>query len=374
MQSVIKVGAHKIGYGHKPFVIAEVGSNWSSLEDCLTSITQAKMCGADAVKFQAYTSESLYGFKQKKALLDLDQKSKELGFGSNVFLKMLPEDTDMETALKLEWLPKLKEKADAVGIEFMCSAFSPELLRIVNAYVRIHKVASSEMCHVQMLEKLRGYGKPVFMSMAGQHPSDIDRALSVLSCEREFTVAQFKIKESPNGMYDGSKPTPTVLMYCVGGYPSNRYNPRAIADLKARFPGVLIGLSDHSREVYSTTYRQDAAVIEKHVNFVGSTGPDAPHSLDAEEFKDFVAGLTALPEWTGPTKEEKDFITRHKRRLIATHDIPKGAALQMGVNFGVYRSLKDETHALSPWHLYEVDGLEAKRDIKAGDGIGPGDV
>lgn len=314
----------KIGYGHKPFVIAEVGSNWSNLDDCMTSISQAKACGADAVKFQAYTREALYGQHD--------------------------DYSTMPGQIDLAWLPKLKEKADAVGIEFMCSAFSPELLRIVNAYVRIHKVASSEMCHVQMLEELRGYGKPVFMSMAGQHPSDIEMALDVLSN------------------------IPLVLMYCVGGYPSNRYNPRAIADMKARFPNVLIGLSDHSREVYSTTYRQDAAVIEKHVNFVGATGPDAPHSLNAEEFKDFVAGLTALPEWTGPTKEEKDFITRHKRRLIATHDIPKGAALQIGVNFGIYRSLKDDAHALSPWHLYEVDGLEVKRDIKAGDGIGPGDV
>lgn len=329
MQSVIEVGTHKIGYGHKPFVIAEVGSNWGSLEDCLTSITQAKMCGADAVKFQAYDKKALYGHYPIDLMGAL-----------------------LAGTLNLEWLPKLKEKCDAVGIEFMCSAFSPELLDVVDKYVRIHKLASSEMCHVRMLEALRSYAKPVFMSMAGQHPADIERALSYLS--------------------DGD--TPTVLMYCVGGYPSNRYNPRAVSDLKAKFPGVLVGLSDHSREVYSTTYRQDAAVIEKHVNFVNSTGPDAPHSLNAGEFKDFVAGLTSLPEWTGPTKEESAFITRHKRRLIATADIPKGAALQIGVNFGIYRSLKDETHALAPWHIYEVDGLEAKRDIAAGSGIGPGDI
>ncbi len=69
------------------FIIAEVGSNWNNLEDCLESIQCAKVCGADAVKFQAYTGEALYGTPQ-------------------VVSNQLP----------LEWLPKLKEKADAAGI------------------------------------------------------------------------------------------------------------------------------------------------------------------------------------------------------------------------------------------------------------------
>lgn len=119
-----------------------------------------------------------------------------------------------------------------------------------------------------------------------------------------------------------------------------------------------------------------ACVIEKHVNFVDATGPDAPHSINADQFKTYVqyAKGPAPDPKIGPTPAEAPMILRHKRRLIATRDISEGATLTEGDNFGIYRSLKDDTHAFSPFMIDEVNGQVAKRAIKAGDGVGPGDV
>src|SRR3990167_1071022 len=109
----------------KTFIIAEIGSNWTSFEEAKDSISFAKQAGADAVKFQAFRVEALYGFYDS-------QYGEHRAMGGN-------------GELPLEWLPKLKEKADACGIEFMCSAFSPELYDVVNPYVLVHKIASSEL-------------------------------------------------------------------------------------------------------------------------------------------------------------------------------------------------------------------------------------
>jgi sialic acid synthase SpsE len=194
----------QIGEGRPPFIIAEVGSNWLTLEDCLTSISQAKLCGADAVKFQAYNPQALYG-----APLD----------GSWTFAPIR-----LDGQLPLEWLPKLAEKAKAVGIEFMCSAFSPELVDAVDPYVNIHKVASAEMTHVRILEKLRQIGKPVILSAGASGVEDIRAALSTLG------------------------PIPVVLMYCVAAYPAREVNLGSIQLLKTQFDRP-VGYSDHSVDV-----------------------------------------------------------------------------------------------------------------------------
>jgi sialic acid synthase SpsE len=323
----------QIGEGRPPFIIAEVGSNWLTLEDCLTSISQAKLCGADAVKFQAYNPQALYG-----APLD----------GSWTFAPIR-----LDGQLPLEWLPKLAEKAKAVGIEFMCSAFSPELVDAVDPYVNIHKVASAEMTHVRILEKLRQIGKPVILSAGASGVEDIRAALSTLG------------------------PIPVVLMYCVAAYPAREVNLGSIQLLKTQFDRP-VGYSDHSVDVGEVPFsavERGACVLEKHVTFVNAITPDSPHSLGGDQFKRMVRRIRDgnYPR-LGPTPEERPMILRHNRRLIATRDIPVGDTLQEGINFGIYRSLKDDTKALSPFMIDYASGRAAKNAIMAGDGIGPGDL
>lgn len=322
--------------GHKTFIIAEVGSNWASLEDCLYSIRSAKAMGADAVKFQLYNYGSLFGLPIPQGYLVSAQTG-----------------CDMPGALNRNWLPQLKSQADHVGIEFMCSAFSPELYDVVNPFVNIHKVASAELSHVRILEKLNGYGKPVILSTGASGVSDINAALSFL--------------------YDAE----VMLMYCVASYPAKELNLENIKGLSTLF-SLPCGFSDHSTDacvIPRAAVDRGAVVVEKHVQFVDGVFPDTPHSLNADQFKLMVDSIrTDKGPVLGFTREEQDMLTRHNRRLIAIKDIKIGDTLRENENFGIFRSLHTDSHAFSPFAISGVGGKTALRNINAGFGIGPGDV
>ena len=321
---MIQIGKHKIGPGQPPFIICEIGSNWTTLDDCLHSISAAKACGADAVKFQAYTHEALYG-----------------------------TPGEVKGSLPLDWLPTLKAKADAVGIEFMCSAFSPELVEAVNEHVNIHKVASAEMTHIRILDAVKRSRKPVILSTGASGEADIREALRRLDT------------------------SPVILLYCVANYPAQAVDPRVIPLMRDRF-GVPVGFSDHSTDVLTipkAAMDMGAVVIEKHVTFIKGETPDSPHSLTGDQFALMVRNLkNDYQPVIGVHSEEQGMVLKHNRRLIATKAIEVGEVFQEGVNFGIYRSLRDDTHSFSPFALHVVQGDTAKRAIKAGQGIGPSDV
>ncbi len=318
----------------KPFIIAEIGSNWTNFSEAKDSISFAKQCGADAVKFQAFTESDLFGPGIRGSWSDY---------------------TGVQHRLALEWLPKLKEKADACGIEFMCSAFSPALYDAVDPFVQVHKIASSELCYPQLLEKVKSKGKPILLSVGASSKTDVAMAMQIL-------------RGGPQ----------VVLMYCAAAYPSTMYNLFQMDDLK-QF-GVPLGFSDHSLDVVypalSAVHHFGAVAIEKHVNFFDKETPDSAHSLRGYEFTLMCEKLRGKRDYRGfnPMPEEKDMFLRHNRRLIAIKNIKKGDAFRYGDNFGAYRSLGDDSHGLSPFfwdHLVKSNG--AKQDIPAGKGIGPGD-
>lgn len=319
-----------IGDGEPCFIVAEVGSNWKTLSDCLDSIYLAKACGADAVKFQAFDHHSLYG------------SGDGIRDGATAMAHVLP----------VEWLPKLKQHADSAGIEFMCSAFSPELAEAVNPFVNVHKIASAELTHLRLLQKTNSFGKPVILSTGASGEEDVSMALKQLAgC-------------------------PTSLLYCVANYPARSIRLERIEEMRVRFNPHPIGFSDHTTDIFTApsfavNYFK-AAILEKHVNFIDHlTGPDSPHSLNTKEFKLMIANVKRRKAFFN---EEEEMFLKHNRRLIATRDIDPGDQVIEGENFGIYRSLSKDTHAFSPWLTDEINGKTAKKEIKAGQGIGPGDV
>ncbi len=318
------------------FIISEIGSNWLTQTHALNSIALAKNCGASAVKFQAFDYEALYG-------------SKTMTMTSP---PMLP----------LDWLPKLKEKADACGIEFMCTAFSPELVAAVDPFVSRHKVASSDLNYPALLRAVAATGKPLIVSTGGSSKGDVWQALAVLG-----DVAAQR----------------TTLLYCNAAYPSRRHNLFLIDEMRATF-GRPVGLSDHSLDVIyaplAAVRHHGATVVEKHFTaYPDMLTPDRAHSLSADEFKimcDYIAG-TRDGGGFNPTSEEDAMIKRHNRRLVATQPITRNDVLVYGENFGAYRSLVDDLHGYSPMILEDAaatpNGKRAMRSLAPGDSIGPGD-
>ena len=308
-------------------IIAEVGSNFRTLDHCIQSIGQAKALGADAVKFQMFSDADLYGYGSTE-----------------------PRGIDPK------WLPKLAEKAKACGIEFMCTAFSFGGAMSVDPFVSTHKVASSDACYFALLSGVALTKKPVYISTGGHGDGEIDLACRFL---------------------DDHGAGPITALYCVSEYPTRRVDPRALLR-----PGQWVperadswGFSDHTLDVLGmpvVAAIAGASVIEKHVTFFPEIdSPDRPHSLTPGEFDEMVRAIRGSGEEfvMAPRRNEDAMVMRHNRRMMVTKPIAKGEQLYCGVNVGAYRSRVDTIGALPPWA--PVTGETAARDLVPGEPVTP---
>lgn len=304
--------------------VAEIGSNFLSYEHAKHSIVAAKAAGADAVKFQLFSHRELYGY---------DGPAKD---------GQLPRD----------WVAGLAAKAEVTGIEFMCTAFSVSGVKFLDPFVKRHKIASSDLTHLELLRAVKATGKPIVLSTGASSEGDIRQALAVL---------------------DGSDVT---LLYCISEYPTRSTDVRTITMMRDSY-GVPVGLSDHSTEIISVplaAVQAGAVMIEKHMTaYPEIESPDRPHSLTDTEFAKMVRAVRGLEVASGPTTGERDMFLRHNRRLVAMGDLPAGTTLQHEINFGAYRAQEDDTKGLSPFAWEHLEGKRLKVGVKRGEGIGPSD-
>lgn len=228
----------------KPYVIAEIGSNWTCLFDCLKQIKAAKECGADAVKFQLYTYKELYGVSG-----------------------------DMAGELPAEWVPTLSVECENQGIDFMCSAFSIDGFKYLDPYVSYQKIASPEACSSKMLDAVFELGSSVIISNG------------CLTYEDQVRII--------DGFEWGAD---DVLLECVSSYPagSSDYNLSRIVELADEYD-IRWGLSDHTRSenLAMVAVGLGAEVFEKHVDLIGvyekKHTADTCVSANFEEFKHYVS-------------------------------------------------------------------------------------
>lgn len=305
------------------YVIAEVGSNYKSHNDLFESVAKAKAAGADAVKFQYFAKNELHG----------------------------PE-FELDQTFPLE---KLAEKCQATDIDFLCSAFSPEGVERVNPFVSAHKVASSEMSHIRILEAVMKTGKPMILSTGAYFLSDILRVMNFL------------------GDY------PVVPLHCNISYPTKLVDLKKIKrllDSKVIGTHRPWGYSDHTLSIDAIPAFLcgilGASVYEKHFNpFDYKDTPDAPHSLSQHEFKIMCSYLNAVPM---DGTEENEARLMHIRRIIATKDLKPGDVLKEGVNMGIFRSRKPDANGVNPFAIKALEGKAVKREIEQGEGISIQDV
>lgn len=322
-----------------PFVIAEVGSNWDTFDDCLESISEAKKAGANAVKFQMFDLKTLYGFHPKR-------KVKRRNFFGFERTYEEPRE-ELHGGIHKTWVEPLFEKCRGLGIEFMCTPFSVEDAEFLNPYVNYHKIASSDLDFKQLFEAMVRFQKPVFFSTGGHDLAAIQRALTLL----------------------GS--VPSVIMYCVSAYPARAVQLQNIQKLKDRFKN-FVGYSDHTTQVLDIPLLAadyGAVVIEKHFKIRDMTTPDNPHSLNPEEFSLMVSNIRGKHPIALGSYEEKDMYLKHNRRLVAIQNIKKGDKLLLDVNFGAFRSLKPVHIGLNGWLAEDVNGRISNHDILQGDAI-----
>lgn len=318
----------EINSSEKPFIIAEIGSNWRNLDDCELAVNDAADANASAVKFQLFNHKALYG---------IDKVSGEGSY-----------------ELPVSWLPRLKEIADKRSIEFMCSAFSPKLVEEVDKYVNIHKVASAEMLDFDILEACRYSGKPIILSTGGHTIEEIAKAVKFL------------------------KGSEIILMYCVASYPARQIFLERINQLKDMFQ-VPVGYSDHSLDnimIPRLAIHHGAVVLEKHMTPLHNvTTPDSIVSLNYDQFKLMTKYLhKPNNDWPkyGELDGDEDYSMRtiHNRRLIATCHIRVGDSFVKGLNYGSYRSLDPVSNfAYDPTYASEIEGKTCRAYLEPGKGI-----
>lgn len=307
-------------------IIADIGSNWHSLEDCQRSIESAKRCGADAVKFHAFTFQSLYG----------------LGKGH------VPATYNKKYELPLEWLPQLRNHADRHAVEFICTASDPEMIRSIDQYVNVHSVSSIDASYTEMLYQVAKMRKPIFVATGGATEGAITLTMSQLS---------------------GSQ---VCLLYRVEAQPAPWVNLFVLDKLRKITP--VVGFSDTTTDpIYvplSAVKNHGACVIEKAFSCVGKDTPDGYHSLDEREFSAMTTFLLGKKEIAiGPLESERDMLLKHKRRLIAIKEIKEGDRFVLGENFGPFKSLVADTAALSTFMVKDINGHPAKMHLDPGQPI-----
>lgn len=337
----LKIGNRFIGDDEKVFVIAELSANHNQdFNIAIESIKAIKECGADAVKLQTYTPDTI--------TIDSDKEFFQIKQGTI---------WDGATLYKLyqkaftpwEWQPKLKQYAEKLGLICFSSPFdfsAVDFLESIN--VPAYKVASFEIVDLPLIEYIASKKKPIIISTGIATEDEIKEAIE--TCRK---VGNDDI----------------VLLKCTSEYPApiEEANLSAINYLKEKY-NVIVGLSDHTLgvDVAIASVTLGAKVIEKHFIIDRNIGgPDSSFSLEPNEFKQMVESIRNVEKAIGkPNFELNEKIKRSRkfaRSLFVVKDIEKGEIL---TNDNV-RSIRPN-YGLAPKYLKDVLGKKAKAKIEKG--------
>jgi len=341
ISQAIRIGTRCIEVGTPAYIVAEVSANHhGSFDEAEQIIRAAKDAGADAVKLQTYTPDTI--------TIASDREEFRIG-GGTIWDGRNLHDLYREAYIPWEWQPRLKKLAEELGMDCFSSAFDPTAVDFLEEMdVPAHKVASLELVDIPLIQKMARTGKPLIMSTGMATVEEIEEALQ---SAREAGASQI------------------ALLKCTSAYPApaEDMNLRTIPETARRF-GVPVGLSDHTLgiAVPVAAVALGACIIEKHLTLSRSTpGPDSAFSLEPQEFKAMVDAVRIAEKALGEihfglsAKEEASRVFR--RSLFVVEDVKQGEAFTVAN----VRSIRPG-HGLHPRHLTEVLGKSAARGIKRG--------
>ena len=307
MKKSMQFNGRVIGAGAPVYFIAEVSANHNqSYERAIEVIKAAKAAGADAVKLQTYTADTI--------TIDSDKSCFRVE-GGTLWDGATLHQLYSEAFTPWEWQPKLKLFAESLGMGFLSTPFDSTAVDFLERMnVQSYKVASSELVDTLLLECVGATGKPVILSCGMATLAEIEEALRVL---RQAGTRDI------------------VLLKCTSSYPCppSEMNLRTLQNMSATF-GLPVGLSDHSMGFAAAVAAVSlgACVVEKHLTLRRSDGgPDSAFSMEPEEFADMVKA-TRLVELAlgdihyGPTASEKAPVL-YRRSLFVCESVEAGELL-----------------------------------------------
>lgn len=339
----IRIAGRAIGPEQRPYVIAEMSGNHNgSLERALAIVDAAAAAGADAIKLQTYTADTM--------TLDLREGDFLVSEGLGLWAGRSLHDLYHEAHTPWEWHAPIMARAAARGITCFSSPFDDSAVDLLESLgVPAYKIASFECIHLPLIRRVAATGKPVIISTGMATLAEVDEAVR--------TAREAGCRE-------------LVLLKCTSAYPASPENSNllTIAHLRDAF-GCQVGLSDHTLGigVPLAAIALGATVIEKHFTLSSDDGGvDSAFSADPEELKKLVE--EASRAWAalgrihvGPTEKELPSLA-YRRSIYVAQEVGAGEMFTKE-NLRCIRPGK----GLPPKFLDLALGQRACRDVRRGE-------
>ncbi len=341
MIDYIEINGRRIGFGHPVYIVAEMSANHNQdFEQAVKIIEAAKEAGADAIKLQTYTPDTL--------TINCNNEYFQIGKGTlwegrNLY------DLYGEAFTPWEWQPKLKKIANDLELDLFSTPFDDTAVEFLEGMgVPAYKIASFELVDLALIRRVAQTGKPIIMSTGMATLDEIEEAVQAA---RDAGAKQ------------------VALLKCTSAYPASpeEMNLQTIPNLEERFQ-FPVGLSDHTLGIAApiAAVALGACIVEKHLALSRSVpGPDTAFSLEPPEFKAMVEVVRVTEKAIGHVRyelTEREASSRvFRRSLFVVKDMRTGEAFtEENV-----RSIRPG-HGLPPKYLKNILGRRASREIKRG--------
>lgn len=336
----VTIAGRPIGPAHPPYIVAELSANHlGGIDRALKLMDVAQQAGADAVKLQTYTADTI----------TLDHDGPEFRIAEGPWAGRTLYGLYEEAHTPWDWHEKLFAHGRDLGITVFSSPFDATAIDLLESLqAPVYKIASFECIDLPLIRAAAATGKPLIISTG-------------MADQQEIGEAAAAAHEAGDGGL--------VLLHCVSAYPAapQDYNLRTIADLGHQFDAVS-GLSDHTlgASVAITSVAMGACLIEKHITLARSDGgPDAAFSVEPDELADLVTGCRTAWEAMGHVSYDRPESelgnVQFRRSLFAVSDIGEG---EMLTSKNV-RSIRPG-NGLPPKEIDKVLGRRARQTIKRG--------
>lgn len=336
----MKIGNREIGGNAPAYIIAEMSANHAgSIENAKKIIHAAKEAGADCIKIQTYTADTL--------TIDCDKPYFQVGAGT----------WDGENLYKLyqkaytpwEWQAELKKEAESIGLDFFSTPFDKSSVDFLeNMGIGFYKIASFEIVDIPLIKYVASKGKPIIMSTGMASLAEIEDAVNAVRSQGNEQLA---------------------LLRCASAYPAitDEMNLMTMKNMAEVFD-VPVGLSDHSMGSVGavTAVAMGAKIIEKHFCLDRAIeNPDSSFSMNPEEFAQMVKDVRQAEKAIGKvcygaSKQEKNSMV-FRRSIFCVKDIEPGEILTEE-NIRVIRP----GYGMAPKYYEEILGQAALQKIERG--------
>tara|TARA_A100001035_G_C27777910_1_gene500069 strand:+ start:458 stop:1513 length:1056 start_codon:yes stop_codon:yes gene_type:complete len=349
------IGSDLINQDSETYFIAEIGSNFDgSMKRALRLIDIAKDCGANAVKFQHYTAETLVsdnGFRNLGK-----QLSHQKEWTGSVF------EVYNKASLNKEWTKELHQYSKSKGLGFLTSPYSKELIDYTAEFLDAIKIGSGDITWTEIIEYSAKQNKPILLGTGASDINEVDDAVKAITKHNN----QFCIMQC-NTNYEGKKED---FKY---------QNLNVLKEYKKRYPNALLGLSCHMPGHLSVlaSVSLGAKIIEKHFTDDNSRpGPDHKFAMNPESWENMVQETRNLESLLGDRikkieKNEIDTSVVQRRSIRLRENMMKGETIQMQ-NLEILRPCPRD--ALKPSEIELVIGKKLKKNLKKGDAISKNDI